>query len=156
MALDNEPAITGQPDETPAPEATSDPAVEETKVIVDQDDNAETPEGDTFPREYVERIRNESRGYRDRVNTAEARVDELSRALFTARAGATGTLADPSDLEYNAELLEDAGALAEAIETLTTAKPHLRARKLGGNVGQGVTGDQAAPTSLLAKLKAAV
>lgn len=70
---------------------------------------------------------------------AEARADKYGRALFTAQVAATGRLADPADLPYNAELVDDADALTAAIDALVEAKPHLRSRKPVGDVGQGQT-----------------
>ncbi|GAS88897.1 hypothetical protein [Mycolicibacterium brisbanense] len=108
---------------------------------------------DTFPRKVVEDLRRENAGYRDRAKTAEARTEELARALFTARVAATGKLADATDLEYVAELLDDAEGLASAIESLTDAKPHLKARKLSGSIGQGLAGGDSGQFSLLDRLK---
>lgn len=113
-------------------------------------------EPDTFDRPYVEKIRKESAGYRDRAKTAEARVDELARALFTARVAATGKLADPTDLAFDAEALDDSDKLVAAIETLTETKPHLKARKPIGTVGQGIKGDTSPVFSLLDRLKGSV
>jgi hypothetical protein len=60
----------------------------------------ETSEGqpETFDRPYVETLRKESAGYRDRAKTAEARAEELAKRLHTSLVTATGKLADPSDL----------------------------------------------------------
>lgn len=116
-------------------------------------DEAPDAEPDVFDRPYVEKIRRESAGYRDRAKTAEARVDELSRALFTARVAATGKLADPTDLAFDAEALDDADKLAAAVDALTEAKPHLKSRRPVGDVGQGVKGDTAPAFSLLDRLK---
>lgn len=110
-------------------------------------------DGDTFPREVVEKLRKESAGYRDRAKTAEARADELARRLHTALVAATGKLADPSDLPFDAEHLDDPDALAAAIDTLTAAKPHLKSRKPTGDIGQGVRGTQDAPVDLAAILR---
>jgi hypothetical protein len=81
-------------------DTTTTEVTEETNAVA-EDENTDTPtdpngdgRGDMFPREYVEKIRKESAGYRDRAKTADARVDELTRALFTARVAATGKLAD--------------------------------------------------------------
>ncbi|WP_267309204.1 hypothetical protein [Mycobacterium barrassiae] len=73
-----------------------------------------------------------------KVTDAEARADKFARALFEARAAATGRLADPTDLPFNAELLDDADAFTAAIDALLQAKPHLASRKPAwGDVGAG-------------------
>lgn len=131
-------------EETPTEQPESPPETEQTPDA----------EPDTFDRPYVEKIRKESAGYRDRAKTAEARADELARALFTARVAATGKLADPTDLAFDTEALDDAGKLTAAIDALLETKPHLAARKPFGNVGQGIKGDAAAEFSLLQSLGA--
>jgi hypothetical protein len=129
----------------------TDPDQEPEDQRQDEPDDAET-----FPRPYVEKLRKESQGYRERAKTAESRVDELSRALFTARVSATGKLADPEDLTYDAELLADEDKLTGKIDELIKRKPHLAARKVGGSVGQGVTGTKDEPFSLIGRLQQSV
>lgn len=94
------------------------------------------PEGDTFPREYVERLRREAAGHRDRAKQA----DELRAALWTARVAATGRLADPTDLVMpdDADPL-DAEQVDAAVDELLATKPHLASRRPTGDVGQGAT-----------------
>lgn len=89
--------------------------------------------GDVFPREYVENLRRENSRYREKAKTAEAR-------LHVALVAATGKLADPNDLPFNADHLDDADALNAAIDSLIGDKPHLRSRKPAGDVGQGNRG----------------
>lgn len=73
-----------------------------------------------------------------RLTDAEARADEYARALFEARVAATGRLADPTDLAYSADLLDDAEALTAAIDALLERKPHLASRRPAwGDVGAG-------------------
>jgi hypothetical protein len=142
------------------------PHADETTEVAEtvETENTETPTNDTevtedadqFPREYVEKLRKESAGYRDRAKSAEDRADALARELFTARVAASQKLADPSDLEYNADLLEDSEKLTAAINELIAARPHYAARKMTGTVGQGVKGDTSAPFSLLDRLKQTV
>jgi hypothetical protein len=143
-------------DTTEATEATETEVTDEnTETPTDHaEDNADDAgKGDTFPRDYVEKLRKESAGYRDRARAAEAQAEELSRALFTSRVSATGKLADATDLEYNTELIHDADKLTEAVDSLIEAKPHLKARKPSGDVGQGLKGDSAGQFSLLDRLK---
>ena len=107
-------------------------------------------DAETFPRDYVEKLRKEA---------AEARVkakkaDELARELFTAKVTATGRLADPSDLPFSDELVADADALSAAIDALLEAKPHLASRTPRGDVGQGPTGGNSDDVDLAAMLRA--
>lgn len=98
------------------------------------EDTAEA-EADTFSRDYVEKLRQENGKYRQRAQ----RADELAHRLHTALVTATGRLADPTDLEFSEEHLEDPEALEAAVEALLTLKPHLAARRPRGDVGQGAT-----------------
>lgn len=104
---------------------------------VEQEQSAPTEqptEQDTFPREYVEKLRKEAAGHRDRAK----RTDELAHRLHTALVEATGRLADARDLPYDEAHLEDPQALSQAIEALLADRPHLGSRKPVGNIGQGV------------------
>lgn len=100
--------------------------------------------GDTFPREYVEKLRSEAAGHRTKAKEAEGKVETavaeavkpLQERIFALQVAATGRLADPTDLPFNPELLDEA-ALAGAIDALLAAKPHLAKRKVQGDVGQG-------------------
>lgn len=92
-------------------------------------------EQDTFPRAYVEKLRQENGKFRQRAQ----RADELAHRLHTSLVAATGRLADPTDLEYADDHLDDPEALTAAVEALVAAKPHLAARRPRGDVGQGAT-----------------
>jgi hypothetical protein len=137
--------VTPDPTETEADE-TPDASTEETN-------DTEALEAKTFPLDYVEKVRRESAGYRDRAKTAEARADELARALFTARVTATGKVENPAEIAYNADILDDADALSQAIDDAITERPYIKARKVTGSVGQGSRGDDVAQFSLLHRLK---
>ncbi|MDG4667813.1 hypothetical protein [Mycobacterium sp. 236(2023)] len=135
-------------DETPdagAAEGTDDPATEGT------DDAADTGDGDgeTFPRSVVERLRQENGRYRQRAQQADAYAQRLHTELVRA----TGRLADPSDLPFDAEHLDDAETLTAAIDALLTDKPHLASRRPAGDIGQGNRGGSSEPFSLLGTLK---
>jgi len=105
----------------------SNPTVEETDTDDDQD---------SFPRSYVEKLRDENAKYRQRAQ----RSDELANRLHTALVTATGALQDPTDLAFNEDHLDDPEALQQAIDELLAQKPHLAARRPRGDVGQGQTG----------------
>lgn len=115
------------------------------------DENAET-----FPRSYVEKLRKENQGYRQRANTAEARVDELSRALWAARVEATGEVENAAEVRYNADIADDADAITEAVHAAVSERPYIAKRKVSGSVGQGVTGSKDEPFSLLGRLQRSV
>ena len=90
------------------------------------DDAPEAPEpaedADTFPRAYVEELRQEAAGYRTQVR-------DLQTKLHRLQVEQTGALADPADLEFDAAHLENPEALQAAIDALLAAKPHLKARR---------------------------
>lgn len=131
-------------------------AEDETPPVTEPQAVPETPPGEaepeTFPRAYVEELREEAAGHRVKAQ----RADELSRRLTVAYAAATGRLADPSDLAYSDELLDDDGMpdqekIAAAIDALVSRKPHLG--RPSGDIGQGFRGEEA-PVSLAALLRA--
>ncbi|ORA68289.1 hypothetical protein BST23_04200 [Mycolicibacterium elephantis] len=139
---------------------TTDPADAETPdtAVENQDSAEDTGEEnqdekidstDTFSRSYVEKLRNEAAKLRIRAQ----RADELAHRLHTELVRATGKLADPADLEFDPEHLQDADKLSAAINALLEAKPHLRSRKPIGDVGQGRRGNAEEPVSLLGILK---
>lgn len=104
---------------------------------------------DTFPRKVVEDLRQENGRYRQRAQQADAYAERLHTELVRA----TGRLADPADLPFDAEHLDDADALNAAIDTLLDAKPHLATRRPTGDIGQGQRGAASSPFSLLETLK---
>lgn len=104
-------------------------------TVSDEDSN------ETFPRSYVEKLRKENAKYRERAQQS----DELAHKLHTALVKLDGRLADPEDLEFNEDHLEDPDALAEAITDLVTRKPGLKAQQLAGDVGQGKRGSDPKP-----------
>lgn len=137
--------------------------LERSTTTADTDDNA--PEGqidgstdnsaddaDTFPREYVESLRKESAGYRDRAKTAEADAERLAKRLHAALVAATGKLENPAELSYDAEHLSDEAKLSEAIDALLADKPYLAKRRVAGDAGQGQRGTPDTRVSLLGLL----
>ncbi|KAB1663031.1 hypothetical protein F8O08_09685 [Pseudoclavibacter sp. CFCC 13611] len=95
----------------------------------------EGTEPDTFPRAYVEDLRKEAAGYRDKAKDR----DEIAQRLQEALVAATGRLQDPTDLPFDEALLADPDALTAAIDALLEKKPHLASRKPQGSIGQGVS-----------------
>ena len=114
-------------------------------------DNSEEPEDapDTFPREYVEKLRDENAKYRQRAQ----RSDDLAQRLHEALVAATGRLQDPSDLVFDESHLDDPEALQTAIEDLLARKPHLASRRPLGDIGQGVTNGNTGDVDLAALLR---
>ena len=103
---------------------------------VEPDEQVSEPE--TLPLEYVQKLRDEAAGHRVKAK----RVDALNARLVTTQAALTGKLADPTDLPFTDELLDDDGLVDEAkvqaaVADLISRKPHLAARRPTGNVGQG-------------------
>ena len=84
----------------------------------------------------VEDLRRENAKYRDRAK----RADDLGERLHIALVTATGRLADPTDLQYDEQHLDDEDALSAAVDDLLSRKPHLASRRPSGDVGQGATG----------------
>ena len=140
--------------------STEDPAGTESAPAEDPagtepapaEDDEDDEDGDTVPRSYVKRLRERSAGYRTRANAAEARADELERALFTERVRALDVLADPTDLPFSAELLDDPDALRDAVDALVASRPHYRRR--GVATGTGSHEEHAGPgVSLLGLMR---
>ncbi len=120
---------TAQPSGTAEDGGTADDAA-------NPQDASDEPQ--SFDREYVQKLRDEAAGYRVRAK----RTDALNARLATAQAALTGKLADPTDLPFTDDLLDDDGLVDEdkvraAIDDLIKRKPHLAARRPTGNVGQG-------------------
>ena len=119
---------------TPEAEMASDvPPEPEVEEHQDQPEADEDPAA--FPRSYVERLRKENQSYRDKAKAA----DDLAARLHAELVRGTGRLADPSDLAFEREHLEDPASLNQAIEDLLASKPHLASRRPTGDIGQGAT-----------------
>jgi hypothetical protein len=116
-------------------ETTTDTTVVEPEDQVDETTEQTTEaEPETFPREYVEKLREEAAKYR----TRSQRTDDLAHRLHVALVAAKGRLADPTDLTFDEANLDDDAALDAAIDNLLAAKPHLASRRPATvDVGQG-------------------
>lgn len=112
----------------------------------------ETETTDTFPRAYVEELRAESAKHRTAAKEAAEALEPLQQRLFSMLVEKSGRLADPSDLGFDAALLESEDALTAAIDQLLASKPHLASRRVVGDVGQGVSAG-AATVSLAGMLQ---
>lgn len=124
----------------------------------DTDDDGEGDDGDdgdTFPRAYVQELRQESQQYRQQARAAEEALQPLQQQLWEARVTATGLLADPTDLPMpDGADPTDAEAVTEAVTELLQRKPHLRARVAYGDMGQHQQGDTAESFSLMGTMQA--
>lgn len=113
------------------PNQETQPVTEpETEPVIESDNDA-----DVFPRDYVEKLRDENAKYRQRAQ----RADDLAHRLHTALVEATGRVQDASDVPFDDSHIDSPEALTAAIDELLTAKPHLAARRLTGNIGQGAS-----------------
>jgi hypothetical protein len=132
-------------------EVTADEGTQSTSTLAEDVQQADTPaeDAETFPREYVEKLRQENGKYRQRASEA----DSLANRLHTELVRATGRLADPTDLPFDADHIADAGKMVAAIDSLLEAKPHLASRRPTGDIGQGNRGQGGGSFSLLQMLK---
>jgi hypothetical protein len=134
---------------TATPEVTADPQGTVEVPEIDAD------EPETFDRDYVSKLRQESAKHRTRAKQA----DEYAQRLHAQLVKADGRLADPTDLSFDEEHLTDPEKLAAAIDSLLEAKPHFRSRKpaAGTDIGQGQRGPAAAPApSLIGAIRGAM
>lgn len=138
----------------------SDTTDETLEIPVGQQADGSVPEadqvdesGDTFPRKYVEELREESAKHRTAAKEAQEALEPLQQRLFAVLVEKTGRLADPTDLAFDPALLESEEALTEAIDALLETKPHLASRRVAGDVGQGA-GEPVEDVSLAGLLSA--
>ena len=119
--------------------------------VTEGSDSASEPDEDaeTFPRSYVERLRRESAGYRERATKG----DTYAARLHTELVRATGRLADPTDLTFDEDHLADADTMAAAIDDLLARKPHLASRRPAGDIGQGAVSGGGSNVDLAAILR---
>ncbi|OYN79984.1 hypothetical protein [Mycolicibacterium sphagni] len=122
---------------------------------VETGDSEVIDDADTFPAHVVRDLREKNGRYRtrahdaeQRADTAETRATELAQRLHTALVEQTGRLQDSSDLPFSAEHLDDTEALVAALDALLEAKPHLKSRKVAGNAGFGVQGEESQQVTL--------
>lgn len=109
----------------------------------------EPEQEDTFDRKYVEELRRENAKYRTRAGEAETLAQRLHAELIKA----DGRLQDPTDLPFNPEHLDTEGALDKAITELIEKKPHLKARRVAGDVGAGARGAASNDTDLIGLIR---
>lgn len=135
--------------DNPTTDATSSAGTGDSTDTDATDGDSDDGNADTFPRSYVERLRRENANYREQASNAT----RYAQRLHTELVRATGRLADPTDLPYDAEHLEDTAALSNAIDDLLARKPHLASRRPTGDIGQGANGT-GSPVDLAGLLRA--
>ncbi|MBS1691928.1 MAG: hypothetical protein JST91_06890 [Actinobacteria bacterium] len=127
------------PDETTTEvmeRSETDPATDVTSGAADTPEGSDSESNpETFPRSYVEELRQENGRYRQRAQQGDAYAQRLHTELVRA----TGRLADPTDLPFAADHLDDSDKLSLALDELLTRKPHLANRRPAGDIGQGPT-----------------
>lgn len=139
------------------------PSSEPTEPPETEQETEPEPEAAILPDAEPDALRAEIRRLRDENATARVRggrADDLAAALVTSYVEAPGRLADPSDLPFTADLLDEHGtpsreAVDAAVTALLSSKPHLSSRRPRGAIEQGATEDPSVP-SLAAILRAGV
>lgn len=134
-----------QTTETQTTDETTEAPVVETPEV-EQTPQADEPK--TFDADYVQKLRKEAGDHRVAAKEATARVEALEREVWTLKVAALGKLADPTDLPF-----EPGADVAEAVDRLLAAKPHLAARRVSGDVGQGNRGPATSSVSLMDMLR---
>lgn len=98
---------------------------------------------ESFPAAYVKKLRKENADYRTRAGRAdelEEKNSAMAIRLHSALVARDGRLANPDDLPFNPDHLEDEAALTAAITDLIRSRPGLKARSAGGDIGHGNRG----------------
>lgn len=139
--------------ETPPQPGEETPPAEEVEEVEGEEGEEGEELRQSFDRGYVERLRGKSAGYRLRMKEAESKVENLQRALFTERLQRLDLVVDTDAVPYDPDLLDDSDALREAVEELLEAKPYLRKRRAGGDIGQHSNHEHGNGFSLLDALR---
>lgn len=100
---------------------------------------------DTFPRSYVEELRTESAAHR-------TRAAGMAEELHALRVASLGILQDPTDLPPG-EGLDTMDAVRAAVDDLVTRKPHLKVRRITGDIGQHEQQGDPPSAGLLGRMK---
>lgn len=149
---------------------TENNTVEESQAdeIVNSAAGNDTPDGvevnpdespESFPAAYVKKLRKENADYRTRAGRAdelEEKNTAMATRLHAALVARDGRLANPDDLPFNPDHLEDETALTAAITDLIKSRPRLKARSAGGDIGHGNRGTaNHKPVSLIDMIRGA-
>lgn len=140
------------PDEHPSSAQRDDDQGDDQRNDDEGDDDQR--DDDTFPRSYVQRLRERSNGYRLQLRERESEVAALQRQLFTERLQRLDLVVDVDAVAFDPALLDEPNALQEHVEQLLDAKPYLRKRKVSGNIGQHSNTSDKGGFSLLDAMRA--
>ena len=134
----------------PTTEATEAPVADATpdEPIADESSTDEA-EPDTFPREVVEKLRQENGKYRQRAQQADTYATGCTPNLSGPQAG--WPIRPTSSSTKNTSMILT--PWPAAVDDLLARKPHLASRKPTGDIGQGQRGAESEPFSLLELLK---
>jgi hypothetical protein len=136
---------------------TSDTTTETDTTPQTTETTEEVKPGDDgrFDAAYVESLRSEAADRRTAAKAAEDAAEALRGRLLASEVKATTAtiLVDPGDLLLHtnpADLLDDDGEpdpakIKTAAEALVTERPHLGAKRVTGDVGQGARGGTTPP-----------
>lgn len=133
-------------------QSTEDKATDD-NAQVGVDDQEEDTKEQTFDRQYVEKLRKEAGDNRVKAKEQEEVIDKLQRRLFLNEVKGLGKLADPTDLPYDAELVDDPDKLKEAVDDLLARKPHLGRRVPNGDAGLGVGSEHSSGVDILGMMR---
>lgn len=150
MPTDDENKVTTDDQENIETSTTNDNASTEEQV---NNDPAGVEEEETFDRPYVEKLRKEAGDNRVKAKDQEETIDKLQRRLFLNEVKGLGKLADPTDLPYDAELVDDPDKLKEAVDDLLARKPHLGRRVPNGDAGLGVGSEHSSGVDILGMMR---
>lgn len=126
------------------------PSADAVEPVGDAADDGGTREGDTFSRDYVEKLRAEAAEARVKAKRADG-AEERLRELAVAEA-VRDILMDPNDLTWDDDLTDDNGfpdhdKILAAAEELVSRRPHLSRPR--GDVGLGRRGESSEDVSLV-------
>lgn len=142
-------------DETPLDAPQDDEQPDTEASTPDEPEDTAEGEPETFDREYVQKLREESKGYRTKLRDAEAKAEQYAHQLHAALVRADGRLHNPDDLPFHDDHLTDSDALTAGIDAVLLDRPYL-GRSPNGDVGQGKRGGSEEPFSLLGRLRNSV
>lgn len=141
----------GRPNEDEPDELDQDDGDEDQDE--DEDEGRDGDGATVYRHAYVSKLRGEAAAHRANARAAQQLADDRAAELWTFRVDALGVLADPTDLAFDADALDDTDAIRAAAAELVERKPHLRARGIRHRAGQGEGGDNEGSVSLAGMLR---
>lgn len=137
-------------------EATGVEVIEDDKVTDNSEDAGNSANEDSGnPAEDAKELPLEEEEVTPVVNgPTEEEVTAVRTKLHTALVKIDGRLANPDDLPYSVEHLDNPEALDAAITALIESRPGLRARSVSGDIGQGTRGNNSGSVDLIELMRA--